>query len=53
MYSNSSFKAMPLWEKHCWHIRAYLQRKEKWTDQLQMQTKQAEATLAIIAKVHS
>lgn len=23
-YSNSSFSAMPLWEKHCWQIRAYL-----------------------------
>lgn len=23
-YSNSSFRAMPLWEKHCWQIRAYL-----------------------------
>lgn len=23
-YSNSSFSAMPLWEKHCWQISAYL-----------------------------
>lgn len=23
-YSNSSFKAIPLWEKHCWQINAYL-----------------------------
>lgn len=24
-YSNSSFRAMPLWEKHCWQMRAYLE----------------------------
>ncbi len=29
IYSNSSFKAMPLWDEHCWHIRAYLQQKER------------------------
>lgn len=29
VYSNSSFNAMPLWERHCWHMRAYLwQRKD-------------------------
>lgn len=31
-YSNSSFRAMPLCEKHCWQIRAYLQ--QGWTDKL-------------------
>lgn len=25
-YSNSSFRAMPLCEKHCWQMRAYLQQ---------------------------
>ena len=24
MYSNSSFIAIPLWDRHCWHMRAYL-----------------------------
>lgn len=31
-YSNSSFRAMPLCEKHCWQIRAYLQ--QEWWDKL-------------------
>lgn len=28
-YSNSSFNAIPLWERHCWHTRANLWRKRE------------------------
>lgn len=52
MYSNSSFKAMPLWEKHCWQIRAYLHEKEKWTCQSNADKAHGNATLAITANLY-